>query len=39
VPSSGFGEIKRGQEDFHDAQRFGRRLIESLTAQIKLLFE
>jgi hypothetical protein len=33
------GEIKRGREDLHDAQRFRRHPIESLTAQIKLLFD
>jgi hypothetical protein len=33
------GEIKRGREDLHDAQRSGRRPIESLTAQIKMLFD
>jgi hypothetical protein len=32
------GEIKRGREDLHDAQGSGRRLIESLTPQIKVLF-
>jgi hypothetical protein len=31
------GEIKREREGLHDAQRSGRRLIESLTAQIKML--
>jgi hypothetical protein len=30
------GEIKRGREDLHDAQRSGKRPIESLTAQIKV---
>jgi hypothetical protein len=33
------GEIKRGREDLHDAQRSGRRPIESLTAQIKVLLD
>jgi predicted HTH transcriptional regulator len=33
------GEIKRGREDLHDAQRSERRPIESLTAQIKVLFD
>jgi DNA-binding CsgD family transcriptional regulator len=32
------GEIKGGREDLYDAQRSGRRPIESLTAQIKVLF-
>jgi FtsZ-binding cell division protein ZapB len=32
-------EIKRGREDLHDAQQSGRRPIESLTAQIKMLLD
>jgi hypothetical protein len=39
VPSFGFGEIKRGREDLHDARRSGRGRIESLTAQIKVLLD
>jgi hypothetical protein len=33
------GEIKRGREYLHDAQRSGRRPIESLTAQMKVLLD
>jgi hypothetical protein len=33
------GQVKRWPEDLHDAQRFRRRSIESLTAQIKVLFD
>jgi hypothetical protein len=33
------GEIQRGREDLYDAQRSGRRPVESLTAQIKVVLD
>jgi hypothetical protein len=33
------GKIRKGREDLHDAQRSGRRTIESLTAQISVLLD